>query len=286
MPKGRLAEDGPIPEDYLGLIEADSADPAVRTALNVRDSDATLILSHGPLAAGSLLTLQEAIRAEKPVLHLDLDQISTASAAGTAPPLARHDSTRHPQRGWPAGIRGPSDCVRHRGGAWGGPARNTQPVARCLVMELDQLWEVADRARNSAKVSQEDSGFVRRELPELLSDFPHLKLPKRISHPAGFAVTGASIGTFVRCASLIAAKRVLGARYKGFRLLRVHREGSRFENHAIALPPWLSEGHPLLCVLHTCGVSGAGARRCAVFQRSWTGERCTRDHRRKGMEVL
>ena len=82
-------------------------------------------------------------------------------------------------------------------------------------MELDQLWEVADRARNRAKVSQEDSVFVRRNLPELLSDFPHLKLPKRVSHPAGFAVTGASIGTFVRCASLIAAKRVLGARYKG-----------------------------------------------------------------------
>jgi hypothetical protein len=81
VPRGRLAEDGPIPEDYLGLLEADSADPAVRTALNVRDSDATLILSHGPLAGGSLLTFQEATRAEKPVLHLDLDQVSTASAA-------------------------------------------------------------------------------------------------------------------------------------------------------------------------------------------------------------
>ena len=96
VPKGRLAEDGPIPEDYLGLIEADSADPAVRTALNIRDSDATRILSHGPLAAGSLLTFREAARAKKPVLHLDLDQISTPLAAATAPPLARHDSTQHP----------------------------------------------------------------------------------------------------------------------------------------------------------------------------------------------
>ena len=60
VPRGRLAEDGLIPEDYLGLLEADSTDPAVRTALNVRDSDATLILSHGPLTGGSLLTLQEA----------------------------------------------------------------------------------------------------------------------------------------------------------------------------------------------------------------------------------
>ena len=49
MPRGRLGEDGPIPERYTGLLEAGSPDPAVRTALNVRDSDATVIVSHGPL---------------------------------------------------------------------------------------------------------------------------------------------------------------------------------------------------------------------------------------------
>ncbi len=43
VPKGRRAEDGVIPERYTGLREAESADPAVRTALNVRDSDATRI---------------------------------------------------------------------------------------------------------------------------------------------------------------------------------------------------------------------------------------------------
>ena len=83
-------------------------------------------------------------------------------------------------------------------------------------MKLDQLWKVADRARNSTKVSREDSVFVRKELPDMLSDFPRLNLPVRIAHPAGFAVTGASVGTFLRCASLIARKRVLGARYQGF----------------------------------------------------------------------
>lgn len=82
VPRGRIVEDGRISEDYVGLVEADSDDPAVRTALNVRDSDATLVLSHGPLAGGSLLTLQEARRLGRPVLHLDLDQIATASAAG------------------------------------------------------------------------------------------------------------------------------------------------------------------------------------------------------------
>jgi hypothetical protein len=81
VPKGRVAEDGRIPERYVGLVETDSTDPAVRTARNVRDSDATLIVSHGPLAGGSRLTLEEADRHRKPVLHLDLDELSLVSAS-------------------------------------------------------------------------------------------------------------------------------------------------------------------------------------------------------------
>jgi len=81
VPRGRAAEDGPIPARYVGLVETDSADPAVRTARNVRDSDATLIVSHGPLAGGSRLTLEEATRTGKPRLHLDLDELSLASAS-------------------------------------------------------------------------------------------------------------------------------------------------------------------------------------------------------------
>ena len=81
VPKGRAAEDGRIPARYVGLVETESSDPAVRTARNVRDSDATLIVSHGPLAGGSLFTLDEATRAGKPRLHLDLDELSLASAS-------------------------------------------------------------------------------------------------------------------------------------------------------------------------------------------------------------
>jgi len=80
VPKGRLAEDGAIPDVYTGLREADSSDPAVRTALNVRDSDATLIVSHGPLSGGSLLTLMEATRLGRPVLHLDVAKVPQAAA--------------------------------------------------------------------------------------------------------------------------------------------------------------------------------------------------------------
>ena len=82
-------------------------------------------------------------------------------------------------------------------------------------MELEQLWDVADRARRRTKLSREDSAFVRKTLPDLLSDYPRTKLPAKIRHPAGFTVTGASVGTFAQCAALIAGTRVLGARCKG-----------------------------------------------------------------------
>ena len=81
LPRGRATEDGPLPERYAGMTETESPDPAVRTERNVRDSDATLILSHGALTGGSLLTLRSAERAGRPVLHLDLERMSEAAAA-------------------------------------------------------------------------------------------------------------------------------------------------------------------------------------------------------------
>jgi hypothetical protein len=81
VPKGRRAEDGPIPPRYANLQEADSTDPAVRTRLNVRDSDATWIISRGPLTGGSLLTLREAQRLQRPVLHVDLTAMAIDVAA-------------------------------------------------------------------------------------------------------------------------------------------------------------------------------------------------------------
>lgn len=80
VPKGRRAEDGAIPERYAGLREAESRDPAVRTVLNVRDSDATLIFSHGPLTGGSRLTFETAARLSRPVLHVDLSNTTDAEA--------------------------------------------------------------------------------------------------------------------------------------------------------------------------------------------------------------
>jgi hypothetical protein len=74
VPLGRWAEDGQVPSSYKGLTECDSPDPALRTRLNVEHSDGTLILSHGKLAGGSLVTWQAARNARKPCLHIDLER--------------------------------------------------------------------------------------------------------------------------------------------------------------------------------------------------------------------
>ena len=47
-----------------------------RTRRNVRDADATLILSHGSLTGGSKFTEQVARSLGKPVRHVDLDAMS------------------------------------------------------------------------------------------------------------------------------------------------------------------------------------------------------------------
>jgi hypothetical protein len=80
VPKGRLAEDGRIPERYPNLVEADSPEEDDRTALNVRDSDATLIISRGPLTGGSAYTLETADRLGKPHKHVDLMRLTIREA--------------------------------------------------------------------------------------------------------------------------------------------------------------------------------------------------------------
>jgi hypothetical protein len=71
-PRGRWAEDGPIPERYA-LCETPAADPAQRTRWNVRDSDATLVLARGVPMGGTALTLACAREMERPHLAVDLD---------------------------------------------------------------------------------------------------------------------------------------------------------------------------------------------------------------------
>lgn len=70
-PRGRRAEDGPLPAKYP-LQEMASSEYPPRTAQNVRDSDGTLILTHGRPDRGTLLTRTLAEHYGKPCLVVDL----------------------------------------------------------------------------------------------------------------------------------------------------------------------------------------------------------------------
>ena len=84
VPRGRLDENGRIPDRYTGLRETASAEWNQRTEANVREGDGTLILSRGPLTGGSLFTEETAKRLRRPCLHLDLDRSPPADAASVA----------------------------------------------------------------------------------------------------------------------------------------------------------------------------------------------------------
>jgi hypothetical protein len=84
VPRGRRAEDGRVPERYRGLLETDSPAYALRTELNVRDSDATLILSFGRPRGGTALTRRLARRLGRPVLALDLERLGPDEALARA----------------------------------------------------------------------------------------------------------------------------------------------------------------------------------------------------------
>jgi hypothetical protein len=86
LPKGRKDENGNVlPERYNGMQETDTDNVNVRTELNVRDSDATLIFSHGPLFGGSAFTENMTRKHGKPWLHIDFDR----QEADRAVPLVR-----------------------------------------------------------------------------------------------------------------------------------------------------------------------------------------------------
>ena len=82
-------------------------------------------------------------------------------------------------------------------------------------MDFETLWTVADRARTRSRLAPEDVSFVREIAPLALAAFPRMKLPAAIKHPAGFSVSGASVGTFLKSALLVAGQKALGRRFGG-----------------------------------------------------------------------
>lgn len=89
-PKGRKAEDGVIPARYP-VRETAVEDYVTRTRLNVRDSDATLIIATpGPLNGGTLLTLNTCVREGKPVRVVSCDRLQAPVVATVQEWLVRN----------------------------------------------------------------------------------------------------------------------------------------------------------------------------------------------------
>ncbi len=84
VPRGRLAEDGTIPDYYEHLIETPNDEVGIRTEWNIRDSDATMIISFGLLDGGSLYTRVKAEEMGRPWLHMDLDETGEDEAVRIA----------------------------------------------------------------------------------------------------------------------------------------------------------------------------------------------------------
>lgn len=83
IPKGRLTEDGPLPDKYQ-LIEMFNKSYPARTEKNILESDGTLILSHTKLTGGSRLTEKLVNKHGKPCLHINLDGRLLKDAAAEA----------------------------------------------------------------------------------------------------------------------------------------------------------------------------------------------------------
>ncbi len=82
-PRGRRAEDGPIAVHYP-LRETPSRHYGQRTRWNVRDADATLLLTWGEPTGGTLLTREVCRAAGKPYRELDLAGLEDEKTAATA----------------------------------------------------------------------------------------------------------------------------------------------------------------------------------------------------------
>src|SRR5262252_5552237 len=82
-------------------------------------------------------------------------------------------------------------------------------------MDFETLLTVAERARTRQGLSSKDIAFLRDVVPRKLESFPRLDLPKTLRHPAGFSISGAPVGTFLRSTLLIGGQKALGSRFGG-----------------------------------------------------------------------
>jgi hypothetical protein len=107
-PEGRKAEDGTIDLKYP-VKELPKASYKKRTAANVRDSDATIIVYDREMKGGTLKSFEFVRKEKKPVLLLDLSVLDAAQASAKLlgfleryrPGILNFSGPRHSE--WPRG---------------------------------------------------------------------------------------------------------------------------------------------------------------------------------------
>jgi len=80
IPKGRLTENGPLPDEYK-LKEMPTKNYPDRTEKNALVSDGTVIITHGKLTKGSALTKKFAEKHKHPCFHINLNETPVFRAA-------------------------------------------------------------------------------------------------------------------------------------------------------------------------------------------------------------
>lgn len=88
-PAGRRSARGPIPARYP-LIETGTPAYPQRTRLNIRDSDATLVITRGMPTGGTRLTIDLAERLKRPCLVIDLSAQRMSAAQITVLEWLQH----------------------------------------------------------------------------------------------------------------------------------------------------------------------------------------------------
>ena len=119
VPKGRKAEDGPVPLTY-GLTETKTSRYAERTRNNVLDSDGTLIIHEGRPSGGTALTRFVARAAGKPLLVIDISRTTTADAVKAIRPWIEENGVSI------LNVAGPRESQRP------GIYRRTRALLECL----------------------------------------------------------------------------------------------------------------------------------------------------------
>jgi A/G-specific adenine glycosylase len=151
-PRGRLAEDGVLPERYA-LRETPSARYPERTEWNVRDSEGTLLLPYGRLLGGTGLTAELAKKHGRPTLRLDL-----------ADPADRHQAASKILAWmWEAGI-----TRLNVAGPRGSSAPEVYQITKRILLRLIVIWKQKSR-------SLPDKPAIPR--------VPHKSVPKKIRRP-------------------------------------------------------------------------------------------------------